>query len=85
MEIVKEWPLQDKKKKHQDLVDEVFNTNQDHVMKQIEMLSQKFNRRDLDLDEASQILRDDFLDRYFKDTYVEWGMRTFMEKAHLNN
>ncbi len=30
---------------------------------------------------ADVVLRDDFLDTYFKGTYVEWGMREYQEKA----
>ena len=29
---------------------------------------------------ATEMLRDDYLDTYFKDTYIEWGTRWYLEK-----
>ncbi len=31
---------------------------------------------------ATEMLRDDYLDKYFKDTYIEWGTRWYLEKLH---
>jgi hypothetical protein len=40
----------------------------------------KGNRKFNDL-QATEMLRDDYLDKYFKDTYIEWGTRWYLEKV----
>jgi hypothetical protein len=31
------------------------------------------------------MLRDDYLDKYFKDTYIEWGTRWYLEKVQTRS
>eukprot|EP00347_Sterkiella_histriomuscorum_P003905 403362489 len=87
IEVVKEQPLQDKAKYPDQMIDEIYSSNKKIQDRQIDLLLNKFkngngqNAQAFDSVKADVLLRDDFLDTYFKDTYVEWGMRQYMDKA----
>lgn len=49
------------------------------------MLADKFQSKKFSIDKADELMRDDFLDKYFKGTYIEWGMRDFLDKAKAAN
>lgn len=44
------------------------------------ILTNHFRSRTFDDLQATEMLRDDYLDKYFKDSYIEWGTRWYLEK-----
>lgn len=47
------------------------------------MLEKHFRSKTFNSVQASELLRDGYLDKYFKGTYVEWGTRWYMDKLSL--
>ena len=80
VEIVRENGVEDKLKKHSEIAKEVFSTNEEQLDNQIGILRKHFRSRTFNSMHATEILRDDYLDKYFKDTYIEWGTRWYLEK-----
>ncbi|CDW83380.1 UNKNOWN [Stylonychia lemnae] len=87
IEVVKEKPLLDRERSPMEIIKEVYDSNTEQIKKQSELLNRTFKNgnaageKAFDSNKADVLLRDDFLDTYFKNTYVEWGMRQFQEKA----
>lgn len=48
----------------------------------MDILKSRFKKRPFNSMHATEMLRDDYLDKYFKDTYIEWGTRWYIEKMH---
>jgi hypothetical protein len=63
----------------------VFKTSNDHTDDQLDLLQRHYQKRSFDPLEAQQLLRDHYLDKYFKDTYIEWGTRQFIEKVQTRS
>lgn len=80
--MVPEHIQEDRLKKHHDIVTEVFGTSDRQVDEQMDILTTRFKRRPFNSMHATEMLRDDYLDKYFKDTYIEWGTRWYLEKLH---
>ena len=72
-------------KNHIEIIDDVFKATDEQIELQMQKLRDEFLKQSFTVDKADEIMRDDFLDRYFKGTYIEWGIRQFLEKAKTNN
>lgn len=46
------------------------------------MLKKHFRSKTFNPFQATEMVRDEYLDKYFKDTYIEWGTRWYLEKLH---
>lgn len=78
--MVPENIQEDRLKKHHDIVTEVFGTSDRQVDEQMDFLTTRFKKRPFNSMHATEMLRDNYLDKYFKDTYIEWGTRWYLEK-----
>jgi hypothetical protein len=59
---------------------EVFDTLHNESQGQLQKVKKHFKAKSFDPLEANKLLRNEYLDTYFKDTYIEWGTRWYLEK-----
>ena len=59
---------------------EVFDTLESEGKGQLQKVRSHFKTKSFDPLEANRFLRNDYLDNYFKDTYIEWGTRWYLER-----
>jgi hypothetical protein len=80
IEVVREDSAEDKRKTHEQIIKEVFDSLDGQTKGQLEVIKKHFRGRTFDPLEANRMMRNDYLDKYFKDTYIEWGTRWYLEK-----
>ena len=59
---------------------EVFDTLEKEVPGQYRKIAKHFRTKSFDPLEANRLIRNEYLDSYFKDTYIEWGTRWYLER-----